>query len=488
MMTDSAHKCPEGWDATRLLAYVEGELEDGACRQLEQHVKVCPVCAGELESLRRMDSLLKEHPESFHPDEEDLYRFVSQGKDLDGKIAVHLRSCEPCRNDADLLSEMITHRAAPGDRLPAMPRSLVRELARSEPASSPGMVTRLLSAATELLRLPFRMPVLALGSAATILILAVVGLPMWRSLQEHRRAEAPPVQDARVPAHIVPRAAPEKETAAGGALRADHWPAASGVISPNTASEMPAEPHRQKTEVFSSDHRAEEKAAKRELSKRKQELAPSPQSAANVAIPTPDAPPAESKAAPLSAPQKAPVPAALEPGHGGVEPQNAPALGRGKPSLGMSAARSRMHGLHRAAKKDALGFHDESGVGASTPVPITVHVADGQGNPIPWAKVILPSDLERRFHLVISQGTEHDAALDRTSSVKGARTDAQATQQQALHIEIRIHQSADAYDVDSKLYDASSHREIASVVVVRVSRADVPGAIESTVRRLLEHK
>ncbi len=47
-MMDPAHKCPEGWNATQLLAYVEGELEAASCRQLEQHVRDVPLLRGRI--------------------------------------------------------------------------------------------------------------------------------------------------------------------------------------------------------------------------------------------------------------------------------------------------------------------------------------------------------------------------------------------------------------------------------------------------------
>ncbi len=433
-----------------------------------------------------MDSLLRMHPESFHPDEEDLYRFVSRGMDRDGKIAAHLGSCGTCRDDAELLREMIAHRTAPVDQLPAMPRSLRRELERSEPASAPGRYTRLLSAAGELLRLPFRMPVLALGSAATILILAVVGLPMWRSFQEHRLAEFQPTQKNSLLGRITSREVPEKRTSPTDALRTGERKPVRGVY-PKMTRQVPADSSDRRDQALLSTNREAERAEKRELSKSKEEVPPSAQSVAIVPTPSPSAPPAESKEALPSAPQNAPAPAALEPEYR-TERQKAPTLGTRKPLLDTSAPRSRMHGLHRAAKKDTRDLRYESGAGVSPSVPITVHITDGQGNPVPWAKVSLPSDLERRFHIVGSEDTESDATLGKASAVKGATTDAKAKQEPALRIEIRIHQSADVYDVDSKLFDASSHREIASIITVRVGRADVPGAIDSSVRRLLDQK
>ena len=79
-MIDSEHRCPNGWDLAQLLAYVDDELEQSDRKKLEDHLSQCPVCSRELENLHRMGCLLKDHPESFHPTEEELYDFVCHGQ------------------------------------------------------------------------------------------------------------------------------------------------------------------------------------------------------------------------------------------------------------------------------------------------------------------------------------------------------------------------------------------------------------------------
>ncbi len=101
MMSNTQHECPEHWDLGQLLAYVEGELEDAIRRSLEEHVERCSLCTDELESLRQIDCLLREHPESCHPADEDLYRFVAQGVDPDRKIIGHLARCIRCRDSVE---------------------------------------------------------------------------------------------------------------------------------------------------------------------------------------------------------------------------------------------------------------------------------------------------------------------------------------------------------------------------------------------------
>ena len=107
-MVDSSEQCREGWDPSELLAYLEGDLSIGVRRELEQHLRICEACSSELESLRLVDSMLTDHPQVFHPDEEVLYRYVSAGQDDERRVSAHLETCEQCREDAAILREMVT--------------------------------------------------------------------------------------------------------------------------------------------------------------------------------------------------------------------------------------------------------------------------------------------------------------------------------------------------------------------------------------------
>jgi len=64
-MTHSPNVCPEGWEAAQLLAFIERNLEPDVERDLARHLQECRVCALELESLRRLDSLLRRTPRPF---------------------------------------------------------------------------------------------------------------------------------------------------------------------------------------------------------------------------------------------------------------------------------------------------------------------------------------------------------------------------------------------------------------------------------------
>jgi anti-sigma factor RsiW len=182
--------CPDGWTPEQLLVYLDGDLERPASLSLEEHLKDCPVCAAQLESLRQTAALLRDHPDVFHPDADELYGFVSRGDDGEGKIAEHLNACEHCRADVELLQEMSLHPSgSPAGHL-ILPKALVDELdTYRKPSWTERTVGPLLSVAKTLFKAPFQAPVLALGSVAAVAIFVAITVPVWREFKERGLAE-----------------------------------------------------------------------------------------------------------------------------------------------------------------------------------------------------------------------------------------------------------------------------------------------------------
>ncbi len=217
-MTQDKRKCTRGWDAGVLLGYLEGELDQDARRVVEEHLEVCSECRAELDALRGVDSLLKAHPDAFHPDESVLWRYVAEGADPDGSISHHLEDCRQCLEEIELLRELATLEAEVPERVPKMPTSLTEQLERLHDGPrdfvctpEPGLVSRLL----EWLRVPFRAPAFSLATAAAVILILVIALPMWRTykripnpaqtplfggLREQSRASEPTLRDSHVPA------------------------------------------------------------------------------------------------------------------------------------------------------------------------------------------------------------------------------------------------------------------------------------------------
>ncbi|MGO9120308.1 MAG: anti-sigma factor family protein [Desulfomonilaceae bacterium] len=192
-MSDEEKKCPEKWNQTQLLAYIEGDMDNSARWELETHLKNCEICASELESLQKMDILLKHNSDVFHPDEQQLYQYVTGDEDPDGKIALHLKGCESCREDVALLREIIDARSEASTEIPAIPQSLLRKIGQLHPAAAPqGKLKSLYLTASEFISAPLRMPSLALGTAAAVIVLVIISVPLWQSYHKAPRPDSGP--------------------------------------------------------------------------------------------------------------------------------------------------------------------------------------------------------------------------------------------------------------------------------------------------------
>ena len=177
-MTHSKEGCPDGWDPAELLAYLEEDVEPLNRAAVEEHLKGCAICSDELDSLRKWDALLREHPESFHPDPEDLYRLVSRGEDPGGHTKNHVESCRDCTEAVHLLREMLSTQGEAPQPSQVIPGSLVSRL--EELYRIPGRASHrepLSSFFHRLLGIRFRLPVLALGTAAAAVIIVVLVMP-----------------------------------------------------------------------------------------------------------------------------------------------------------------------------------------------------------------------------------------------------------------------------------------------------------------------
>ena len=138
-----------------------------------------------------MDILLKHYSDVFHPDEQQLYQYVTEGEDPGGEIESHMKTCENCQADVALLKEMIDARSGVPTEIPAMPQTLLRKIGQLHPAAAPeGILERLYSTAAELISAPLRMPSLALGTAAAVIVLVIISVPLWQSYHKIPRPDS----------------------------------------------------------------------------------------------------------------------------------------------------------------------------------------------------------------------------------------------------------------------------------------------------------
>ena len=192
-MRDEEKKCPKKWNQAQLLAYIEGDMDNSARGELETHLKNCEICASELESLQKMDILLKHNSDVFHPDEQQLYQYVTGDEDPGGEIALHLEGCENCREDVALLREIISARSDASTEIPAIPQSLLRKIGQLHPVVAPqGKLKSLYLTASEFISAPLRLPSLALGTAAAVIVLVIISVPLWQSYHMVPRPDSGP--------------------------------------------------------------------------------------------------------------------------------------------------------------------------------------------------------------------------------------------------------------------------------------------------------
>jgi anti-sigma factor RsiW len=182
-MTESM-TCPQGWQSAQLLAYIEGDLDPAAERELLQHIETCPVCKQELHAIKRMDALLADHPESFHPEEEALFRFAIQGSDPEASISHHLDSCAECGKTVEAYRQMHDLKKVIPDTVP-LPQALEDARLKGIPSADSEMTKTWSESFREIFSRLFTIPTLALGTAAAAILLAVFIIPLWQHLHEN---------------------------------------------------------------------------------------------------------------------------------------------------------------------------------------------------------------------------------------------------------------------------------------------------------------
>ena len=446
-MSDEDKKCPQGWDEKQLFAFVEGDMDDSAREALEAHLKSCEICASEAESLRKMGFLLKRHSDVFHPDEERLYRYVTASEDPDGGIARHLEACGNCREDVQLLKEMIEERSAAPIKIPAMPHRLSRRIEQLHPAVAPvGIVERLRLAAAGLISAPFRMPRLALGTAAALVVLAIISIPLWQAFKSaHLQGSGVSVQES--PAQKAGEGAPlemnqyrqdlEKDKLMENPerLRAEPHGPTGAPVSPAPSVSLPPDARFEKF-----DHRMEGSIG----------------------------------AAPGAAPTRLPpAPQAME------ERSHGPAMGRTPHPEKEVSARPRASKLatpaspmkretakrkYPAEVEEARPEAAPAGVSESR-IPVRIRIADAEGRSLPGFQSRLPANLASRYRLA-------EESESGTSDL----------------IVIRVVKRDGLFDLSAGLFESNSSGASRSLQVSGVPEKDLQDRVTSLISALLEKK
>lgn len=153
-----------------LLSYLEGRLSPREQAELERHLTGCPRCSTELRELSEIVGALRDNREAFCPEPWQVYELVHYGTDPEGRIAGHLDQCPACRALADQLQSEAADR---------MPSTVARELLdRTRPERSGRAIAESRWQSVEIrVFKKFRIPALAAGLAAAVIVAAVLMLP-----------------------------------------------------------------------------------------------------------------------------------------------------------------------------------------------------------------------------------------------------------------------------------------------------------------------
>jgi hypothetical protein len=473
-VTNSRQHCPEGRDPSQLLAYVEGELDAAACHELESHLRTCSFCALECESLRKADELLKGHHDAFHPSADDLYNFVATGEDIGQRIAVHLASCQDCSDDAELLREMLHVGSETQDRAPEMPNSLIYRLEQLHPLpTSPGVLGRLYSSVSEWMRLPFQMPVLALGTAAVVVVFVIISVPLWDTFKgiETPSVSVPekPVTPERRKSDIADLERYGQTAPQNAAVGSPETRANEGRVPEPAASPPP--PESKLSAATESDKLEKPKKARPE-------------------------------ARPFAAGKAAPEVPALKQGLDSTEvvPPSAPPMiqeresekGRRAPRMeyrksdDVRMRQATKAKLSEAPREAAPASTDLRSGLADSRIPLSVTVTDPEGRTIPWLKFTLPENLGSRYSLVPEVEAEKQASVGVAVPKEASKLAFQDKPLGETRITIVVRERNGVFDLEAKLFEPGSTTASRKIDAVGVAKEELPERMTSGVLALLE--
>jgi hypothetical protein len=429
---------------------LEGDLDDGARLELERHIGECPVCSSEIEILRQADLVLKKHPEVFHPDEADIFRFASEGVSPEPAVEAHLRSCEECGKAARAIADWTASDAHQMTRTVRIPDALARRLDRLYAKEAGRRSFSELIA--ELVRVPFRAPALALSTVAALVVVAVLAVPVWRSF-ETRSLMKVPLEDSTVsmPGEGTLREEPSAVKAEDKDYRQDQEPSQQAAAPAPIQREPklkrgigPAAP------LLYGKHPLSESDEVGGVRKPAGEPAPSPE------IPLGDSP-----REPSFSVARRVAPQALPEGAGKIAPVRERAKFRDVPVAGREREESRAR--------------------------VQVRITDPEGNSVPWIRFEAPGALKERYTFLIPAIASKDgkesvpASTDTREAVfgPGAQTSAD------LVVRIVVERTGEGYHLTAVLSGGPSGQPRTTQDVSNVSRERIEVAISSLVTSLL---
>jgi hypothetical protein len=154
-----------------LLPYAAGALTGEERAMVEKHMHTCTGCSRELTALHKMTAILRENEEALCPDPVELYEYANFGEDPTGLLAAHLARCPHCSAAVE------EYKTAPEDA--SMPEDLWNRIRIDQQGSeqSPSSLRAYFAGLFQWLSSFPGFPVLALGTAAAMILMVVVFYP-----------------------------------------------------------------------------------------------------------------------------------------------------------------------------------------------------------------------------------------------------------------------------------------------------------------------
>lgn len=155
-----------------LLAYLEGTLSGERKTIVEAHINTCNQCAGELNSLGNLLGILKTEKEVFCPEPWELYEFIENGNDPEGRLAGHLEKCHLCCAEVAHYRETAIQKTLP-TQIKAELKKVFPQSAKSNDATGKTFFVQALNWLNSI----FRFPTLAIGTAVAAILAVMLLYP-----------------------------------------------------------------------------------------------------------------------------------------------------------------------------------------------------------------------------------------------------------------------------------------------------------------------
>ncbi|MEW6347940.1 MAG: hypothetical protein AB1646_02670 [Thermodesulfobacteriota bacterium] len=474
--------CIMDQDSAALLDLLEKGPRTDSVIEAERHVAECPRCAEELASLGRIDAVLRQHPEAFHPEERELYLYVTSGTDPVGAISAHLADCRDCRASVELLQDLLEIGAEVPSEIPVMPASLAERLERihgpRNQSHGEWNLGHVVQRVRRWLRLPWRIPALAAGTVAASVLAVVMAQQMWTAVKqiEGPSEQVPVLTPASPPSKVAPE---EKRTILPAAVAPSNE-LEEKKEAPKAQSVSPEIP---RPEPFSREAGVTgtlpEPLSKGDVRQRDQPLLEFAKPPGVAAAPAPEAEKAQQRAARSrpEAPSRQPM----------VSANRAKPAQRDEKKRETVAAQE-TDALKMKASEHAMRSSGES-VGRGLLIPVRVQVTDADGRPFPGLTYSGDPDLATEYLFSGMDAEDKDKAPIKTGVLLNGRVSVpREAPPKGYRIVIRVRPAGDAYDLEGRLTEVSCGKEKRVATLSGVARDHAADAVATLVRALLKRK